>query len=208
MIQARFAKVRILPGAFYNSVVKYFKEYGFQIVGPNDKPDALVFTGGLDINPELYKEKPLSRTYFDRETDSQDLKAYYAFAKDKPKIGICRGAQLGNVLSGGKLWQDTDNHGGSHKVQDIMTGTTVTVSSCHHQMMRPGPEAVVLATTKRSTYVQAENEYKTRVKEDYDDIEVLYYPNTNFLCFQGHPEIDAKEGREYFRSLVEKHLSI
>jgi putative glutamine amidotransferase len=70
--------------------------------------DALVLTGGEDIDPSWYGEPPsphLGRV--DRERDLFEL-ALFATARHRemPILGICRGIQLINVALGGTLWQD------------------------------------------------------------------------------------------------------
>lgn len=70
----------------------------------------LLFTGGPDLQPALYREARLPEA---RVSDPQpgrdqlewDLLAAAA-ALHRPVLGICRGAQLLNVFLGGSLWQD------------------------------------------------------------------------------------------------------
>ena len=72
------------------------------------KLDALVFTGGADVNPARYRtarapncgEPDLLRDDFEFRL----LAA--ARARRLPIVGICRGCQLVNVGFGGTLWQD------------------------------------------------------------------------------------------------------
>jgi putative glutamine amidotransferase len=70
--------------------------------------DALLLTGGEDIDPSWYGQPPsphLGRV--DRERDLFEL-ALFATARQRelPILGICRGIQLINVALGGTLWQD------------------------------------------------------------------------------------------------------
>lgn len=70
--------------------------------------DALILTGGHDVDPELYGEEPhrnLTLTFPKR--DAFDL-ALYAAAIEKgiPVLGVCRGLQVINVYHGGSLYQD------------------------------------------------------------------------------------------------------
>lgn len=74
------------------------------------KLDGFVFTGGDDLNPRFYKEKPLSQAKIRYSPDARTafeirlLKA--ALKAKKPVLAICHGAQLVNVALGGKLFQD------------------------------------------------------------------------------------------------------
>lgn len=193
--------------------VYLFRSKGFKLTQDITESDIVVFTGGSDINPALYGEKPHERTHFWEERDKKDISAYRK-SVGKFRIGICRGGQLLNVLSGGKLWQHVNNHHGSHDIRDIATGQIIETTSIHHQAFRPGKAAIEVATTKLSTTKEAEkiSWYATSevVNNVYaTDYEVLFYPETRCLCIQGHPEMNAKdEFTEYFHSLVSRFYSL
>lgn len=187
----------------------------YKIVGSVDDADIVVWTGGQDIYPRLYNEEPLNSTYYTLERDKYDLKVLEkAVAKNKFLVGICRGAQLLNVIpNNGKLWQDVDNHGsGYHKVYDVLSQTWINTNSVHHQMMKPGPQAEIVAYTNKSTYRKSEGmllkspylEGSTVEIERNKDIEVLYYAGTKSLLVQFHPEFGHKETTDYFFELMER----
>lgn len=73
-----------------------------------DTFDGFLFTGGQDINPEIYGEKP--EAFCGKPCDERDLMEELLFRQvleqDKPAFGICRGLQLFNALLGGTLYQD------------------------------------------------------------------------------------------------------
>jgi putative glutamine amidotransferase len=153
--------------------------------------DLVVFTGGADINPELYKEDP-KRTHpttrIDKERDARDMKVYAdALAMRIPMLGICRGAQFLHVMNGGTLYQDVDNHGRPHSMSTHDNLLLANVSSTHHQMCIRNEKMEVLATARKST-----SRYLCKdVREtggDHADIEAFFYPDTCCLGFQGHPE--------------------
>ncbi|WP_417461294.1 gamma-glutamyl-gamma-aminobutyrate hydrolase family protein [Kordiimonas sp.] len=67
----------------------------------------LVVTGGVDVNPRLYGEKNIASAIPEPERDALETECLeMAFAADVPVLGICRGAQLLNVVRGGSLYQD------------------------------------------------------------------------------------------------------
>lgn len=70
--------------------------------------DALLFTGGQDVNPFHYQEQPgllLGGTSPLR--DAREIELLHAALKmKKPVLGVCRGLQLINVALGGSLYQD------------------------------------------------------------------------------------------------------
>jgi GMP synthase-like glutamine amidotransferase len=175
------------------------KEFGWNILETPDEADVIVFTGGADVSPHLYDEDNVA-SGTSRRRDDACIHLFNTF--DVPRIGICRGAQFLNVISGGRMWQDVDGHTRSHLVRDTRTLREYFCTSTHHQMMRPSPDAAVIgiAAAPLSTYRLAANELE-RFKST--DIEVLYYGDTKSLCFQPHPEYDGHpECTQYFTELV------
>ena len=169
-------------------------------VGTTDKNEADIFvlTGGADVEPAYYGERPHRETHFSEARDDYDSQLMCDLPKDmtgKMLVGICRGGQFLNVWHGGRMWQHVDGHAGiRHILQDVETGELVKVTSTHHQMMRPGDKAEI--------WVRASCNGK-----DEDDIEVLWYPHARALCFQPHPEFDdAKETTDYFFSLIQRFI--
>lgn len=70
--------------------------------------DGLLFSGGHDVDPELYGEHPsphCGRICPERDAMERRLLSI-ALDRDLPVLGICRGLQFINVASGGTLWQD------------------------------------------------------------------------------------------------------
>lgn len=202
------AKVYIQGPSFYSSTVRTFEENGrgaYSVVQDIRDSDIVVLTGGEDINPKLYGEKPISGTYFSNR-DVTDLRAVEQGIKyNKFLVGICRGAQLINcVPNGGTLWQDVDGHESSnHQTFDCVTGTWLITNSVHHQMMRPAPSAELLCWASESTERRSENEvwYSSKqdpVLESERDVEGLWYPDTQSLLVQFHPEFGHKPTARYF----------
>lgn len=164
-----------------------------------DLPDLIVFTGGADVDPALYGEHPHPRTYSEPERDKRE-KAIFLRSQDRgiPALGICRGGQFLNVLSGGSMNQHVDGHatGNNHLITDHASGEEIMVSSTHHQMMVPSDKAIILATA---------NIVKWPL---HVDVEVVYYPHTNALCFQPHPEFFSTDHEcvQYLNQCIEERL--
>lgn len=73
-----------------------------------DRLDALVVSGGPDIDPGLYGRRPHPQLGpIDPETDGCEVETLRrADDRGLPILAICRGMQLLNVARGGTLWQD------------------------------------------------------------------------------------------------------
>lgn len=72
--------------------------------------NAVIVTGGDDLNPELYGEAPIPQLEeINKARDTSDVVLLKeCFDKDIPTLATCRGMQLTNILCGGTLYQDID----------------------------------------------------------------------------------------------------
>jgi len=171
-----------------NRFTKIFIENDYSISNTPENADIILFGGGLDINPKLYNQKPHKKTYFSDDRDNRDVALFKKYM-GKPMIGICRGAQLGHVLSGGYLIQDINNHMSSHDVD--VGGTIVNFSSDHHQAMSDQKIGDILGIAKVSTSNQIVDDtgnVKDLTVYPKCDIEIMYHPHTKFYAMQSHPE--------------------
>lgn len=69
--------------------------------------DGLIFGGGADVYPQRFQGKPKEGYRYDLARG--DMEASWALAArrhDLPVLGVCRGAQMLNVLAGGTLHMD------------------------------------------------------------------------------------------------------
>jgi putative glutamine amidotransferase len=82
-----------------------------------DAVDALIFSGGADLDPELYGQEPHPQTLGVRgERDSAELALLTAaLERDMPVLAICRGSQVLNVARGGDLVQHLPDVVGDEK---------------------------------------------------------------------------------------------
>lgn len=169
--------------------------------------DGVVFTGGEDVSPFLYGETKHSRTYCNLARDAYENRVFRSLPLNLPKVGICRGGQFLNVMSGGRMFQHVDGHDqGNHMAKDEVSGSTIEVSSTHHQMMRPSDEGWVLLTARESTKLESMDEVINldNSNMEYTDVEACYYGHTNSFCFQPHPEyLVGKECRPFFWDWME-----
>jgi gamma-glutamyl-gamma-aminobutyrate hydrolase PuuD len=163
--------------------------------------DFLCFTGGEDVSPELYGQRPHPTTGCNYARDKYEREIFEEYP-DIPKIGICRGSQFLNVMCGGTLWQNVNNHGRSHYLFDARTGEKVLVTSTHHQMMVPTKGAQLLAYAQEST--RRETDLLIDTTPDHFDVESVFYPKYNTFCYQPHPEYDMQSCRDYFFKLLKE----
>jgi putative glutamine amidotransferase len=68
--------------------------------------DGLILSGGADLGPDLYGERPAPLTDSRPDRDASELLLVRAaLAADLPILGVCRGMQLLAVAAGGRLHQ-------------------------------------------------------------------------------------------------------
>ena len=81
-----------------------------------DAVDGLIFSGGSDIDPELYGAEAHAETVgVVRERDDFELALMReALARDMPILAICRGSQVLNVALGGDLEQHVPDRVGTN----------------------------------------------------------------------------------------------
>jgi putative glutamine amidotransferase len=71
----------------------------------------LVLSGGVDMDPARYGRPNRGSVDVQPDRDKLEVQAWTAAEdRDLPVLGICRGFQVINVLLGGSLLQDVDNH--------------------------------------------------------------------------------------------------
>ena len=187
-----------------------FSRLGHNIVMDIGKAELVVFTGGEDVTPRYYDAKGHQRTHNNPYRDAREAMIFEdALSRKLPMVGICRGGQFLNVMSGGSMYQHVESHCGSHEITDVLTGETVLVSSTHHQMMKPSEKGLLVAS---STLMGSREWYEGEVfKKDTsnEDIEVVFYQHTRSLCFQPHPEFTGAEYDgmlTYFEKCLERFI--
>jgi putative glutamine amidotransferase len=114
--------------------------------------DALLVTGGDDVNPDRYGAHAAPETKpVDPDLDDFEIALITAAVRDdRPMLCICRGIQVLDVALGGTLQQHVDDHfdlpNYNQRVHDVhlepgsmlakvMGATDVAVNSLHHQAL-------------------------------------------------------------------------
>jgi len=169
-----------------------------------DSFDGLVFSGGSDLDPELYgQEAHEETTGVVRARDEAELALLSgALERDMPVLAICRGSQVMNVARGGDLVQHLPEVVGheAHKHDppgvfadhdvDLVNGTRVQrllgdrapVKSHHHQGFGRLGEGLREAARAEDGTVEALEDPSRRFA-----IGVLWHPEAgeDFALFQG-----------------------
>jgi len=142
---------------------------------PGDRHlDALIIGGGNDIGPEHYGGSLDAKVKADPERDELEIRwIRWALQHGVPLLGICRGAQLINVVLGGRLHQDirplrrkTSNRPGllptkrvlleaDSLVAAVCGKTRLRVNSLHHQAISLPGDGLRLVGKDLDDIVQA-----------------------------------------------------
>lgn len=173
---------------------------------PSGQPlDALVIGGGDDISPEHYGGDLDAKVVLDPARDRLEIDwIRHALDHGWPLLGICRGAQLINVVLGGALHQDirpmrvhTHNRPGLLPTKRVVVadgsrlaaicGTTrLRVNSLHHQAVRRTGRGLRVVARDRDDIVQAvEAEERGRAVVGVQwHPEYLFYLPAQFALFR------------------------
>lgn len=219
-----WSQYRVYVIGHNRAVERIFHEKGIPLVTSIKNASIVVWTGGADVSPSLYREKAHPTTVVNKKRDQWE-KACYETASDGKRllVGICRGGQFLNVMNGGTLWQDVTGHaiGGEHPMlyMDEISPTLIRerpfmVNSTHHQMIVPNSRAGVvwgkagMSTRKTAGFRlnNGEGDYFTIHPHPghQSDCEICWYPRTKSLCFQPHPEYNHKPTHDLFWACMER----
>src|SRR5690625_4474214 len=177
----------------------FFDALNIEIVGTVDQSDFVLFTGGEDVNPELYGEVN-TNSNINAARDKFDIINFnLATEFSKPKVGICRGAQFLNIMSGGSMVQDIKGHLGTHPMQTD-TGKVFDVTSTHHQMM--------VLPKDRKDYTLIGWALNKTVPEVRLQPEVIWFKSTEALAVQYHPEYmePYEDAVMFFHDLLRQYI--
>lgn len=182
---------------------RMFVSMGWSLVTSPEEADLICFTGGEDVTPSLYGHQNVASNC-NWLRDVREKAIYDAYVGKIPFVGVCRGGQFLNVMNGGLMYQHVNNHGiaDCHKMFTD-TGDVVRVTSTHHQMMRPAKQGVVIGWADLATQYISWDPFP---KPDLD-IEVVWYENTQCLCFQPHPEyLNCRDTKSVFFDYISRYI--
>lgn len=136
--------------------------------------DGVIIGGGSDVEPTQYGEKLKAGTVYDPERDLLELNIIrLALKTDLPLLGVCRGAQLINVIRGGTLHSDirglrreTPNENSvfafknafitsTSKLARTLQETCIRINSLHNQAVKDIGDGLVAVAHDRDGFIQA-----------------------------------------------------
>ena len=190
--------VYVVGGEF--AVCRMFENEGWTLADNISQSDLVCFTGGEDVTPALYGSRNRG-SYTNLARDAREIAAFQnALDNDKPCVGICRGGQFLNVMSGGRMIQDISYHGlrGTHEA--FWAGGEkfpLQVTSTHHQMMWPSNNGQVFLYARGLADILSGEDDDVLTIGWHDignDVEGVWYEHTKCMCFQPHPEFSGDIG--------------
>lgn len=181
------------------------------IMSTLDHIDALLLTGGADFNPLWHGDEPIPGLHhINHERDLPELMlTRYAYYRQIPILGICRGMQTLAIALDGHIQQDlpnaevrmkhsqdADREEPTHTVfvqkdtllKKIYNCDRMFVNSFHHQAVDEAGDKLRISATAADKVVEAveSNEHKP------------------ILGVQWHPEWLGKDGQPLFKWLVDE----
>lgn len=171
-----------------------------------DLVDGIVFSGGIDIDPEVYGHARDERTDpAQPHRDAAELALLEkALEQDVPTLAICRGFQLLNVLRGGDLIQHLPEHVGHDGHRE-----TMGVFSVHPVEVKGGTRLASIIGERHSDAHSSHHQGVGKVGEGLVEtawtedgaLEGLEDPSKRFAVgVLWHPEME--EDKRLFAALV------
>jgi putative glutamine amidotransferase len=182
-----------------------------------ERLDGLLIPGGVDMDPVNYGEPMRPEVgRLDAARDAVELQLVrWAIADGMPVFGLCRGAQVINVASGGSLYQDIPAQIGTHLQHDCYPTRGFTRTHLAHAVaLTPGsrleaalghPSVQVNSMHHQSVKTLGEGLAITAVAPD-GVVEAVEGTGDAFLLgVQWHPEVfdaDDASSRPLFEAFV------
>lgn len=182
--------------------------------------DGLILTGGADVAPQTYHEKPISERWpGDPKRDAYELRLIdLALKAKKPILGLCRGCQILNVYFGGTLYQDItsqkpgtllhrdvekydhNNHFVSLEENGLLfplyNKARLKVNSVHHQAVKDLGKGLKASAISEDGLIEAVE---------------LARPLNSFLLgvqwhpeWEGNPKLSLDDGQKIMAAFLEK----
>lgn len=174
--------------------------------------DALLLTGGGDVDPVRYGEENTASVGIDPLRDACEFSLIAAFVREKkPILGICRGLQILNVAFGGTLIQHLPTadrihrgeHDRVHAVRAVagefparLYGERFSVNSAHHQGIGiPGEGMLPVAFSEEDGVIEAVRHTSLPI------LAVQFHPERMMSSYAGR-RAETADGGAVFREFL------
>lgn len=175
----------------------------------NKSFDALIISGGDDLNHALYENEfcDLDDIISSKRDALEYNLLHQAYSQDKPVLGICRGYQLINVYFGGILDKDISIYYGKIKysvfpwkkvqieqntlLHTIFDAQTIKINTLHHQAVKkPGAGFTIVC------------------RDNFGIIQAIQHKKKTIFGVQWHPEYLFYRSKQLkiFKTLIQKAL--
>lgn len=189
----------VLCDCLEKSYIDYFTETGVSLIPvsnftrPNESvlklADLIILTGGGDLPADCYTDDTVSVNAQTERDETERFLFEYALNHRLPVLGICRGMQFINALSGGKtdknfICQEKRNCGTDHIIKSATE--TLKVNHYHNDFIRTEN----LAKGLTPLFFDGEN----------GTVEIFVCPEKKILAFQYHPERGFTDRESYVKT--------
>lgn len=145
-----------------------------------ERLDGILFAGGNDLDPTLYKAvaRPETVEISPRRDAVEVQLMQWSIEDNKPLLAICRGYQLLNVVSGGSLYQDIDS--------DIQDAANHELSSHQKDGTYLAHQLRIASDSKLATYIDgaaigANTHHHQAVKDIAPDLQATAWSEDNII---------------------------
>lgn len=178
--------------------------------------DGLILGGGGDIFPMLYDDVPKQGYLYDRDRDALEVGlAMQASEENIPVMGICRGAQLLNVMRGGSLHLDAskayeDAHYPDSFLAKIFFRKPIATNAGTIIRRALGTEKSMVNSLHKQSIKRVGESLEVTAREPNGIVQAIEDPRKHFFIgVQFHPEfmLHRRKFRRIFDLLSEAAIS-
>ncbi|WP_425093471.1 gamma-glutamyl-gamma-aminobutyrate hydrolase family protein [Tropicimonas sp. S265A] len=155
-----------------------------------DAVDGIIIGGGDDIGPRLYGGDISLSVRLDHVRDAMEKWILEkAFESDLPILGICRGAQMLNVVLGGTLHQDAYTRYGSRRFHTILPKREVDVTPGTRLSQIIGEEPMCVNALHKQSVAKLGRNLRVSATDEKGMVQAIERTSDPFAVgVQWHPE--------------------